>query len=560
MAGGEPADEALLHCCNYAAAHERILNGDLLCAGQRAPTRSSRAPSDSPASDGPARANGVRDKRHAHHEDEQECGPAGQDGEPQSGPKGRPKRSRPVDEHRRGLEGEPGERHEWHGHETADEMLHVLVARPELARPRDNIVFEGQMDLKTTFETSYEALARMRLDHWRRYQEERGLQAAGGRRQAPSDEAEPSGGRPGRKGSRRVEENVSVEMGKQLGRGAGGGLVCRRQLSGQRGPIDVDIGPAPHTVASPQAVQPTEGHAPPASRHADGSPSSPALARGHQDGRKCVERGQAGGQEVSRTQSPLLGCQSDEHDHYGHRVVRRAAHHQEQSAAASPLERPHDRRQPRPPEGPPWATSELGGEDAELAEGSRGAPLAAQRGLSERRAQQQQQQRTWSLAADHVDPDLAPIIIYDANMNRLERVGLRKRSKYRPSTSLRTGARGLFGDQGGETGERPAAHTRSTRSTGNGGAKEAATSRGAHGKQAPTKEASQGEQRKQWAGLWVRLARPQTSRRAVQAAVGIRQKYGDKFPSSATQKCNRIFDAVRTVQPARTAFHCGTQT
>lgn len=47
---------------------------------------------------------------------------------------------------------------------------------------------------------------------------------------------------------------------------------------------------------------------------------------------------------------------------------------------------------------------------------------------------------------NYVDPDLSPIIVYDANMNRLERVGIRRRSKYRPSTSLRLGAGGLFGD------------------------------------------------------------------------------------------------------------------
>lgn len=47
----------------------------------------------------------------------------------------------------------------------------------------------------------------------------------------------------------------------------------------------------------------------------------------------------------------------------------------------------------------------------------------------------------------HIDPDLSPIIVYNANMNRLDQVGLRRRSKYRPSTSLRSGARGFFGDQ-----------------------------------------------------------------------------------------------------------------
>ena len=63
------------------------------------------------------------------------------------------------------------------GKKVDDELLDVLVARPALARPRDNIVFKGNMDLHTTFETSYEALARMRLDHWRRYQELAGKRA-----------------------------------------------------------------------------------------------------------------------------------------------------------------------------------------------------------------------------------------------------------------------------------------------------------------------------------------------------------------------------------------------
>jgi len=62
----------------------------------------------------------------------------------------------------------------------AQGWLQVLITRPEIAsKPRDNIVLEGDIDLKTTFETSYEALARARLEGWKRYQELMGADHGG---------------------------------------------------------------------------------------------------------------------------------------------------------------------------------------------------------------------------------------------------------------------------------------------------------------------------------------------------------------------------------------------
>lgn len=190
-----------------------------------------------------------------------------------------------------------------------DDVLHVMVTRPEIAKkPRDNIMFRGDMDLKTTFETSYEALAKMRLEYWKKYQEFRDQSG----QSPPSCMAadEPS------------KASVSVV---------------------HLHPAKVQSSPRPATV------QP--------------APDQP----------------------VSQT------CESA-------------------------------------------LDESTRGQPAENCEQS--PPVLAMQPAS----------HTCRCSGQVIDSDLSPIIVYDSNLNRLERVGIRKRSKHRPSTSLRAGARGLFGD------------------------------------------------------------------------------------------------------------------
>lgn len=213
--------------------------------------------------------------------------------------------------------------------EEEEELLHVLVTRPEIAgKPRDNILFEGDMDLKTTFETSYEALAKMRLDCWKKHQNVKGSQKAQGVSKEPTTVA----GRKRRSVSQvrevgQVEEATRKEGDKEVSSG-------RIVESGGATPVQPEL---TQKAARPQEAVPS------------GSSSK---------------------------QAPLVDSES-------HKEPSRAG----QSSPAS------------------------------------------------------------ALRDDFIDPDLSPIIVYDANMNRLERVGMRKRSKYRPSTSLRSGSHGLFGDQ-----------------------------------------------------------------------------------------------------------------
>lgn len=189
-----------------------------------------------------------------------------------------------------------------------EDTLNVLITRPEIAeRPRDNIVFEGEMDLRTTFETSYENLAKMRLDYWKQRQQIASIE----------DEAQ-------------QEQGVSVEE-----------LIERDQLEALDGYDELEVEqeqkPDQLTFADENLIDdaiPTESH-----------PSQVIDNANEEADKLCVSS-----RELNYNQP-------------------------------------------------------------------------------------------------YIDPDLSSIIVYDANMNRLEKVGVRKRSKYRPSTSLRTGARGLFGDQ-----------------------------------------------------------------------------------------------------------------
>lgn len=245
------------------------------------------------------------------------------------------------------------------------EMLHVLVSRPEIAaRPRDNIVFEGDMDLRTTFETSYEALAKMRLDTWRRHQE---LQARGG---SQTDKTG-TGGQPG------------------------------RPRDEQRRALDVSVEDEP----------------------AGGGGGQANLARGRQEA-------------VGRPKRELGGAQAGEQA-------------EQTSGDSNDVSRVGGTGKMNSPLPPSPAVSPV-----PAARPLRPKPTQ-QRGAARHHRQQQQprsdlaKEATNNNSSDvqYIDPDLSPIIVYDANMNRLERVGVRKRSKYRPSTSLRSGARGLFGDQ-----------------------------------------------------------------------------------------------------------------
>lgn len=212
-----------------------------------------------------------------------------------------------------------------------DESIHVLALKPKLApRPKDNILFEGDMDLKTTFEASYEALARMRLDNWREYQQSIQRQRHGrnaNERRLRDDNVSPSEVSYGRATDMQLTSSVHRNMSETR-------ETPEHELK------DVSVIKEKSNLRGPR------------------------------------------GERKPRTLNRAL-----DGEHYSQ---------QENSPISPQLEKESNRSQPT---------------DNHL-----------------------------------IDPDPSPLIVYDANMNRLETVRRRKRSKYRPSTSLRTGARGLFGD------------------------------------------------------------------------------------------------------------------
>lgn len=246
------------------------------------------------------------------------------------------------------------------GRNDEAELLHVLMTRPQIAsRPRDNIVFEGDMDLRTTFETSYEALARMRLEHWKRDQVEQS--------EREHDVSERAGAANGGDGGH------AVSRGRRSVRASGGG--------------DDDDGDHDRDRATPTSG----GHAQGVKLTRARMIRSPARLRG---GDSLVGTGLALGQLQHHSQLPRDDGPSSP-------AVAAGRGPQAAGTASSP------------------------------------APSQA--------SQFRKQHHQSDAAKPFVDPDLSPIIVYDANLNRLERVGLRKRSKYRPSTSLRPGGRGFFG-------------------------------------------------------------------------------------------------------------------
>lgn len=256
------------------------------------------------------------------------------------------------------------------GHD--DDLLHVLVSRPEIAaKPRDNIVFEGDMDLKTTFETSYEALAKMRLDYWKKYQDQQyQLEQAAGKRGSQDEmlrskqkQKQPS-----------AIESSNSEANQQKDHPSSVSVVStdRKQRLANYDPKTVDSRPLVSVDRTAFQIESPKRR-------------SPKLA-------------------------PEIESKND-------KVVarhKRQANERESNGERGEAE---------------------SGTETEL--GRQSKPLKA--ALPSRQVS--------SINATYIDPDLSPIIVYDANMNRLEKVGIRKRSKYRPSTSLMSGARGLFGDQ-----------------------------------------------------------------------------------------------------------------
>lgn len=262
-----------------------------------------------------------------------------------------------------------------------DELLHVLVTKPEIAgKPRDNIVFEGDMDLKTTFETSYEALARMRLDCWRRHQE-----LIGGGRDARSSckcgcqhaKSKDAIEQPSCTTTTTIEEDDELAKQERAGnrQQVVSSSVDAEQLANEKHYVDGDYVDYATEVAN------NFGHP-----VCDGGSQHHLCSHQQQQQQQCSSS--------SSTKRVDAGVQVD-------LVV--------------------DQSPPTP----------------------QSLPTTTQPGTQ----QYLRQDNKYSCTKNYIDPDLTPIIVYDANMNRLERVGLRKRSKYRPSTSLRSGARGLFGDQ-----------------------------------------------------------------------------------------------------------------
>lgn len=195
------------------------------------------------------------------------------------------------------------------------DLVHVFVTRPEIAgKPRDNIVFEGDMDLKTTFETSYENLAKLRLNHWKQHQQTGRSEQDLNHNHHHHDYQQ-----------QQQQQGVSVEE------------LIERDLSS--------------TI---------------------NDESSDSEANIHFTANKVESLNGTVQANSSHPKQVLDGA------------------NEETGKLFNPTHQPF------------------------------------------------------------IDPDLSSIFVYNENMNRLDKVGVRKRSKYRPSTSLRTGARGLFGDQSEE--------------------------------------------------------------------------------------------------------------
>lgn len=292
-------------------------------------------------------------------------------------------------------------------HETNQELLHVLVTKPEIAgKPRDNIVFEGDMDLKTTFETSYEALAKMRLDYWKKYQLEQQQQEENNKQQLKRHQRDHTQrkGSFNKQGNARSHKNQDPQESTKADPEGSVSVISRgknyKKLSKDDQSEAVEalsglVSPKTKVVDSSQAasVTPTRAAqlAPPSRSPKTGSGSVVAAGlisdySGQRDGssqRKLVKR---------QTEPTALSLVS--------------------TTTPAPA---------------PAATTTT--------------TTTTTRASATPNAKQD----------TYIDPDLSPIIVYDANMNRLEKVGIRKRSKYRPSTSLRSGARGLFGDQNDDT-------------------------------------------------------------------------------------------------------------
>jgi hypothetical protein len=256
-----------------------------------------------------------------------------------------------------------------------DEVLRVLVARPQVAsKPRDNIIFEGDMDLRTTFETSYEALARKRLEQWRRHQELRARRERPETRPPAADWRDVSD-----KTDCRQDERDKDAAGATVGRG---GVLA-------------------------------------AGQHHCGEAEAPAARADDVGGAR--ETGRAASADDEPVGSRPVGSALDASTPPPRKIAAAGAG----TAEPTTIKRPDPLRNGAESKQQP-AVSPAGSQ--------RGRPSASP--LAEHRKHQPE---------PFIDPDLSPIIVYDANLNRLERVGLRKRSKYRPSTSLRPGGRDFFG-------------------------------------------------------------------------------------------------------------------
>lgn len=261
------------------------------------------------------------------------------------------------------------------------DLLHVLVSRPEIAtKPRDNIVFEGDMDLRTTFETSYEALAKMRLDYWKKYQEQQCGETT------TQDDPNQLRGREKRQQS--VSETLNREDNK-------------RQENLDHHPSSVSFVP----TTGRQRLTKFENN-----KIVDSRP--PVLAD----------------KTAAQLELPIR-----------RKITSPKAVENDEIVAAGRCKRQA-------------SESETSGNRIEIDRklSSYETVVPEQQSKPMKKAlpnQEMNKTNTNSTTTTFIDPDLSPIIVYDANMNRLEKVGIRKRSKYRPSTSLRLGARGLFGDQ-----------------------------------------------------------------------------------------------------------------
>lgn len=308
-----------------------------------------------------------------------------------------------------------------------DELVHVLVTRPEIAsKPRDHIIFEGDMDLRTTFETSYEALAKMRLDQWKKYQEVTMKQQAASSSHQHARKS-PTGASNHHHHHQRPRGHTKANSSsRQMSRAS-------TIAAPDSNDIDIDSDEAPAAAA---AAEQRKGVS--SSTHMK-QPVVLAADRRPADISRAVEP-----TTTPRSRTPFAVADTNSqniHDddgtdwdyHYNldkssRRARNSSPQQQQQNVDDSPYKHQLREQQQQQQVTPSAA--------ARTPEAETLAPVVA-------------------TAADYVDPDLAPLIVYDANMNRLERVGMRKRSKYRPSTSLRSGARGLFGDQVPEPSQEP---------------------------------------------------------------------------------------------------------